>query len=83
VTARGLRPGDLNDITYKEVNRGWVRIGFYWDDLEMIWLINGNPVVRDTKLMPNDARMYMLLTREISDVISEYGKLSIGILRYP
>jgi len=70
VRARGLQPGDLNDITYNDVNRGWVRIGFLWDDSEMIWLINGNPVVKDNLLMPNEARMYMLLTREISDVIS-------------
>lgn len=46
------------------MNSGFKKIGFLWHETEMIWFLDGKPVVKDIDNMPNDVRMYMLLTRE-------------------
>jgi len=54
------------------INQGWHRIGLLWSETELIWLVDGVPLVRDTELMPNDVRMFLLVTRELSETL--YGQ---------
>lgn len=53
-------------IDIEGINSGFHKIGFLWLKNEMIWFVDGIPLVRDDKLMPNNRRMSMILSREAS-----------------
>ena len=48
------------------INSGYHKIGFLWLEKEMIWFVDGIPLVKDIKLMPNNRRMSIILSREAS-----------------
>jgi len=57
------------DVIVPGINAGWHRIGFLWRETELVWFVDGQAVVRDTDNMPNDVRMYMILSRELNDIL--------------
>lgn len=69
--------GDNTNVEYQHVNEGFHRIGFLWSGFEMIWFLNGRPVVKDVgqgagdpSRNPQNARQYLLLTREYGNVLA-------------
>lgn len=61
--------GTSTNVVSPGINSGWHRIGFLWSETELVWFIDGKAVVRDAANMPNDVRMYMLLTRELNSIL--------------
>ncbi len=63
VTKNELKGDGATNIRVKGINSGWHKIGLLWTKGEVIWLVDGEELVRDSQLVPQ-VPMYLLLTRE-------------------
>lgn len=76
-TLNELRDDGNTAINSPGINVGWHKIGLLWTKDQLVWLIDGEPVVKDSVLVPQ-VKMYFILSREANTgakrSASEYGQ---------
>ncbi|WDQ14731.1 glycoside hydrolase family 16 protein [Rhodopirellula sp. P2] len=62
-TFNELREDGKTSIDVPGINQGWHKIGLLWTEQALIWFVDGQAVVRDSKLVPT-VPMYLIVSRE-------------------
>ena len=55
------------------INAGWHAIGLLWEADALTWFVDGRPLVRDTKLVPQ-VPMFLILSREANTGANDSGR---------
>lgn len=62
-TRNEMREDGNTAIRSPRINVGWHKIGLLWTKDQLVWLVDGKPVVKDTVLVPQ-VKMFLILSRE-------------------
>ena len=78
-TKNELRDDGGTAIRVQGINEGWHKIGLLWTNDKLVWFVDGNAVVQDSRLVPQ-VDMFLILSREANTGASHHANAADHIL---